>query len=52
MFLPLAMVLLSGCAGEQTRKDDTPIEPTFQEKVSECSKIADRAERNRCLYGG
>ncbi len=38
---------LMGCAGDQ----DKPVEPPFQEKVSECSRIADRSERNRCLYG-
>ena len=46
MTIVIAMVL-TACASKQ----DQPIEPPFQEKVSECSRIADRSERNRCLYG-
>lgn len=43
--------LLMACAGQQAADPDQPIEPTFQEKVTQCSKIADRSERDRCLYG-
>ena len=46
MTIVVAMVF-TACASKQ----DQPIEPPFQEKVSECSRIADRSERNRCLYG-
>jgi outer membrane biogenesis lipoprotein LolB len=50
--LILVAALLMACAAERPDNDDIPVEPPFQEKVSECSKIADRSERNRCLYGG
>ena len=50
--LVVVILLLSvACAGKQAANGEQPIEPTFQEKVSECSRIADRSERNRCLYG-
>jgi outer membrane biogenesis lipoprotein LolB len=49
--LLLASMLLAACAGERPANDQ-PYEPSFQEKLAECSKIADRSERNRCLYGG
>lgn len=44
-------MLLMACASEQAQDSDQPIEPSFQERVTECSKIADRSERDRCLYG-
>ena len=44
--------LLMACATEAPVVTDQPVEPSFQERVSECSKIGDRGERNRCLYGG
>ena len=44
------LLLLLACASDRTVDSDQPIEPTFQERVAECSKIADRSERNRCLY--
>ena len=47
----LASILAVACAGQQPATDDQPYEPTFQEKVAECSKIADRSERDHCLYG-
>lgn len=43
--------LLVACANERYRDSDQPVEPSFQERVTECSKIADRSERDRCLYG-
>ncbi len=42
---------LMACASEQKNSGDQPIEPSFQERVTECSKIADRSERDHCLYG-
>jgi outer membrane biogenesis lipoprotein LolB len=48
----LAPILLAACAAERPDMSAEPYEPSFQEKVAECSKIADRGERNRCLYGG
>jgi len=44
--------LMIACASEQPLVSDQPVEPSFQEKVSECARIADRSERDRCLYGG
>lgn len=44
--------LLMACATEAPLVTDQPVEPSFQEKVSECSRIGDRGERDRCLYGG
>ena len=51
--IPILVVsaLMIACASEQPLVDDQPVEPSFQERVSECSKIADRSERDRCLYG-
>jgi hypothetical protein len=43
--------LMIACAGQQQTDNDQVIEPSFQERVTECSKIADRSERDRCLYG-
>jgi hypothetical protein len=43
--------LMVACAGKQPDADDQPREPTYQELVTHCSKIADRSERDRCLYG-
>ncbi len=45
-------MLMVACATEQPVAGDQPVEPPFQESVMECSKISDRGERNRCLYGG
>jgi len=50
--IPVVSALMIACASEQPLIEDQPIEPSFQEKVSECSNIGDRGERNRCLYGG
>jgi hypothetical protein len=44
--------LMVACATEEALHTDQPIEPSFQEKVTDCSKIGDRGERDRCLYGG
>ena len=43
--------LMIACASEQSVVSDQPIEPSFQERVTECSKIADRTERDHCLHG-
>jgi hypothetical protein len=43
--------LMVACAGKRPIADDQPREPTYQELVTQCSKIADRSERDRCLYG-
>lgn len=43
-------LLATGCATEQTA-DEWPEEVPFTMKVAECSRIADRSERDRCLYG-
>ena len=50
--IPLMMVsmLLAACASERERPDDQSVEPPFQQRVSECARIGDRGERNRCLY--
>jgi len=45
-------VLIMACASEAPLVSDQPVEPSFQEKVMDCSKIGDRGERDRCLYGG
>ncbi len=52
--IPLLMVsmLLAACATERELSDDQSLEPPFQQRVSECARIGDRVERNRCLYGG
>jgi hypothetical protein len=47
----LIPLLAAACASGQRALNDEPYEPSFQERVAECSKIADRSERNRCLYG-
>jgi len=46
----LVSILMVACASNQYDENDEPIEPSFQEKVTQCSKIADRSERDRCLY--
>jgi len=40
--------LMTACATEPT----VEVEPSFHDKVADCSKVADRSERDRCLYGG
>jgi hypothetical protein len=47
----IVLALMVACATEQPVAGDQPIEPSFQERVTECSKIGDRGERDRCLYG-
>jgi len=42
--------LLMACAGNRDYDPNQPVERSFQERVTECSKIADRSERDRCLY--
>ena len=49
--IPIISVLMMACSSEQPIRSDQPIETTYQEKVSECSVIADRSERDRCLHG-
>jgi hypothetical protein len=51
VLIPIVSALMVACASEQPVAGDQPIEPSFQEKVTECSKIGDRGERDRCLYG-
>jgi hypothetical protein len=51
IFILVLSALMMACASEQKDTGDQPIEPSFQERVTECSKIADRGERDRCLYG-
>ena len=52
VLIPIVLALMVACATEQPVADDQPIDPSFQERVTECSKIGDRGERDRCLYGG
>ena len=47
----IVLALSVACSSHQYDENDQPIEPSFQERVTECSKIADRSERDRCLYG-
>lgn len=49
--LLLVAVFLTACASERQLSDDQAVEPPFQQRVSECARIGDRVERNRCLYG-
>ncbi len=51
LILIISMLMIA-CATEQPVAGDQPVEPSFQESVMECSKIGDRGERDRCLYGG
>lgn len=51
ILIPVVSVLLVACASEQPVVSDQPVGPSHQETVAECSKIADRSERDRCLYG-
>jgi len=46
----MVSALLMACANNRQTESDLAIEPSFQERVTECSKIADRSERDRCLY--
>lgn len=48
----VAAILIVACATEAPLIEDQPVEPSFQERIMECSKIGDRGERDRCLYGG
>lgn len=43
--------LMVACGTNPQYENDQKVEPSFQEKVTECSKINDRSERDRCLYG-
>ena len=43
--------LMVACGTNPQYENDQKVEPSFQEKVTECSKITDRGERDRCLYG-
>ncbi len=52
VLIPIVLALMVACATEQPVAGDQPIDPSFQERVTECSKIGDRGERDRCLYGG
>jgi len=52
ILIPIVSAFMIACASEEPLRTDQPVEPSFQEKVSECSKIGDRGERDRCLYGG
>jgi hypothetical protein len=45
------LALSTACTTEQPLTSEQATEPSFQEKVSECARIADRSERDRCLYG-
>jgi hypothetical protein len=51
ILVALASVVAAACTGQRPDANEQPYEPTFQEKVADCSKIADSSERNRCLYG-
>jgi hypothetical protein len=51
VLIPVVLAIIVACATEQPVAGDQPIEPSFQEKVTQCSKIGDRGERDRCLYG-
>ena len=46
-----ASAFLMACAGERQLASGEPAEPSFQDRLAECSMIGDRSERNRCLYG-
>ena len=50
--LLVVSALMMACATEEPLVTEQPVEPSFQEKIMECSKIGDRGERDRCLYGG
>ena len=52
ILISIISALMMACASEQPVVSDQATEPPFQDKVMECSKIADRGERDRCLYGG
>jgi len=47
----MVSALTVACAHNPQYENDQEVEPSFQERVTECSKIADRSERDRCLYG-
>jgi len=47
----IVLAFTVGCSSHQYDENGQPNEPSFQERVTECSKIADRSERDRCLYG-
>jgi hypothetical protein len=51
ILIPIVSALMIACASERPVVSGQQIEPSFHEKVVECSKIADRSERDRCLYG-
>ena len=51
ILIMVVSTFMTACAPEQPDVSDQVIEPSFQEKVTECSKIADRSARDRCLYG-
>jgi len=51
ILIPVFSALMMACASDRQVVSDQAVEPPFQEKVMECSKIADRSERDRCLYG-
>lgn len=50
VLLLMVSALMMACANNRQTESDLAIEPSFQERVTECSKIADRSERDRCLY--
>ena len=52
LVLLVVSALMMACATEEPLVTEQPVEPSFQEKIMECSKIGDRGERDRCLYGG
>lgn len=44
-------VLMMACASNKYDANGQPVEPSLQERVTQCAKIADRSERDRCMYG-
>lgn len=49
--MAFVLTFLVACASERQLASGEPVESSFKEKLAECSMIADRSERNRCLYG-
>jgi len=47
----IVLTLMVACTGHRPSESDQQPEPSFQERVTQCSKIADRSERDHCLYG-
>lgn len=51
MLLLIVTLLLGACATEPVDTDPKAHERSWQEKIHLCSKISNRSERDRCMYG-